>query len=112
MMSEVTLVQELVATTNIFGDGAEGCFGGDKCPRSGFGLDLRPVFQWPQAEAEEEKQDVRRRSIRRGQGRKPFLGGSDPVLRGFSAAQRLRRRGVATAQVYPADLLAPSPADL
>jgi hypothetical protein len=79
MMSEVMWLQELVATTRMFGEGAEGCFDGEKCARSGFGLDWRPVFQWPNAEDPGEEQHTWRRGIRKGPRRKPFWGGSDPL---------------------------------
>jgi hypothetical protein len=46
------LVQDLVAITRIFGDGAQGCFDGEISSRSDFGWDLRPVFHSPQIEAQ------------------------------------------------------------
>src|SRR5437016_3717824 len=93
MTSEVILFQEFVAVASIFEDGVQGCFDGEICPRSDSGLDLRPVFQWPPAQPKEKEHHSRRRSIRKGLRRKPFLGGSDPTLTGLAAAQRLRRRG-------------------
>jgi hypothetical protein len=44
MMSEVMWLQKLVATPNILGDGAEGCFDGEKCGRSGFGFGFAVSF--------------------------------------------------------------------
>jgi hypothetical protein len=92
-MSEVMLFQGLVATTSVFPDAAQGCLDGEKCPRSDFGLDLRPVFQWPHVQPQEQDQLNRRLSFRKGLRTKPFLGGSDPALSGLAAAQRLRRQG-------------------
>jgi hypothetical protein len=40
-----------------------------------------------------KERDERRRSIGAERGENRILGGSDPTLSGFSAAQRLRRRG-------------------
>jgi hypothetical protein len=57
-MTEVMLVQDLVAITRTFGDGAQGCLEGEISSRSDFGLDLRPVFHLTQIEAEEKKQDT------------------------------------------------------
>ena len=56
-------------------------------------LDLRPDFRWPQVEVAGKQRDERRRSIGTERGENRILGGSDPTLSGFAAAQRLRRRG-------------------
>src|SRR5882672_1847733 len=58
-----------------------------------FRVDLRRDFQWPQLEVARKEGDDRRRSIGTERGEDRILGGSDPTLSGFSAAQRLRRRG-------------------
>jgi hypothetical protein len=58
-----------------------------------FRMDLRPGFRWPQVQMVGKERDERRRSIRTERGENRILGGSDPTLSGFSAAQRLRRRG-------------------
>src|SRR5712692_8606026 len=58
-----------------------------------FRVDLRPGFHWPQVEVARKERDDRRRSIGVERGENRILGGSDPTLSGFSAAQRLRRRG-------------------
>jgi len=62
-------------------------------PKAAFRVDLRPGFQWPQVEVARREGDDRRRSIGVERGENRILGGSDPTLSGFSAAQRLRRRG-------------------
>src|SRR6266478_7167716 len=62
-------------------------------PEAAFHVDLRPGFQWPQVEVARTEGDDRRRSIGAERGENRILGGSDPILSGFSAAQRLRRRG-------------------
>src|SRR5712691_11080184 len=62
-------------------------------PEAGFHVDLRPGFRWPQVEVARTEGDDRRRSIGAERGENRILGGSDPTLSGFSAAQRLRRRG-------------------
>src|SRR5580704_7162414 len=64
-----------------------------RCPEAGFHLDLGPDFLWPQVEVARKEGDDRRRSIGVERGEDRILGGSDPTLSGFSAAQRLRRRG-------------------
>src|SRR5216684_2662156 len=61
-------------------------------PEAAFRVDLRPGFQWPQLEVARTEGDDRRRSIGVERGENRILGGSDPTLSGFSAAQRLRRR--------------------
>jgi hypothetical protein len=61
-------------------------------PEAAFRMELRPDFQWPHVEVAEKERDDRRRSIRTERGENRILGGSDPTLSGFSAAQRLRRR--------------------
>jgi hypothetical protein len=61
-------------------------------PEAAFRVDLRPGFQWPQVEVARSEGDDRRRSIGVERGENRILGGSDPTLSGFSAAQRLRRR--------------------
>lgn len=86
-------VQELAAITNIFEYAAQGCFEGEVSSRSDFGLDLRPVFHLPQIELEERQQDASGEAFGGERGENRFLGGSDPTLSGFSAAQRLWRRG-------------------
>src|SRR5229473_4846355 len=58
-----------------------------------FRMDLRPDFRWPQVEVAGKERDDRRRSIGTERGENRNWGGSDPTLSGFSAAQRLRRRG-------------------
>src|SRR5262249_48390631 len=93
MMAEVLFPQELGARTPPNGAGPKGRLRDAKPAVVGFCLDLRPVFQWPLSEAAGAERDNRRRSSGTGPRRKPFLGGSDPTLSGFSAAQRLRRRG-------------------
>src|SRR5712664_4796808 len=62
-------------------------------PKAAFRVDLRPGFHWPQVEVAGREGDDRRRSIGAERGENRILGGSDPTLSGFSAAQRLRRRG-------------------
>jgi hypothetical protein len=42
---------------------------------------------------QQKQKDTRRRSGKADQGENRSLGGSDPVLRGTEAAQRLRRQG-------------------
>jgi len=62
-------------------------------PEAAFRVDLRSGFQWPQVEVARTEGDDRRRRIGVERGENRILGGSDPTLSGFSAAQRLRRRG-------------------
>jgi hypothetical protein len=62
-------------------------------PGATFRLDLQPEFRWPQIEVPKKERDEQRRSAEAERGENRILGGSDPTLSGFSAAQRLRRRG-------------------
>jgi hypothetical protein len=62
-------------------------------PEAAFRVDLRPAFRWPHVEVARKEGDDRRRSLGVDGGEKRILGGSDPTLSGFSAAQRLRHRG-------------------
>jgi hypothetical protein len=55
--------------------------------------DLRPDFQWPQLEVAGKERDDRQLIVGAERGEDRILGGSDPTLSGFPAAQRLRRRG-------------------
>jgi len=64
-----------------------------KGSEAAFRMDLRPDFRWPRAEVAGKERDEQRRSIGAERGEDQILGGSDPTLSGFSAAQRLRRRG-------------------
>jgi len=80
-------------------------------PEAAFRVDLRPGFHCPQVEVAGREGDDRRRSIGAERGENRILGGSDPTLSGLRAAQRLRRRGVATAQVVQHSS-SPSPAEL
>src|SRR5258708_13152785 len=67
-------------------------FGTRGGPEAAFRVDLRPGFQWPQVEVARTEGDDRRRSIGVERGENRILGGSDPPLSGFSAAQRPPRR--------------------
>src|SRR5882724_1192422 len=67
--------------------------GTERGPEAAFRVDLRPGFHWPQVEAARKERDDRRRSIGVERGENRILGGSDPILSGLEAAQRLRRRG-------------------
>jgi hypothetical protein len=80
-------------------------------PEAAYRLDLRPDFRWPQVEAAMKEGDERRRSMGLERGENRILGGSDPTLSGFSAAQRLRRRGRYRPSC-PSEFLDPSPAEL
>lgn len=93
MIDQIFLFQGLRTNTCVLPHGAEGGFEGEKRPRIVFCFDLRRAFYWQRVQPQEQERHNRRRSLRRGPRRKPFLGGSDPTLSGFSAAQRLRRRG-------------------
>jgi hypothetical protein len=93
MRVEVMSVQEFAVTTNILEYAVQGCFEGERTSRSDFGLDLRPVFHLPQIEPEKKQRDASDEAFGEERGENCFLGGSDPTLSGFSAAQRLRRRG-------------------
>ena len=62
-------------------------------PEAAFHMDLRPDFRRLQGEVTGRERDERRRSIGAERGENRILGGSDPTLSGFSAAQRLWRRG-------------------
>jgi hypothetical protein len=86
------LIHELAAITSVLPGGAKGCFDDGICPRSDFCSVLRPVVHWPHAQPSGQHHYNRHQSIRKGRGRKLFLGGSDPTLSGLAAAQRLRRR--------------------
>jgi len=68
-------------------------------PEAAFRVDLRPGFHWPQVEVARTEGDDRRRSIGVERGENRILGGSDPTLDGFSAAQCLRHRGSLPPQV-------------
>jgi hypothetical protein len=99
MMTEVMLLQELIATTNIFGDGEQGCIEGEISSRSDFGLDLRPVFHLSQIEAEEKTEDTGDGAFGEERGENRFWAVATPLV-------RLGRRptpmapGVATAQRF------------
>lgn len=68
--------------------------GGSRKPAAtAFGLDLGQVSNDPAQKQQEKNQDTRRRSERVEGGENRFLGGSDHILSGLSAAQRLRRQG-------------------
>src|SRR5260370_10427569 len=62
-------------------------------PEEAFRADLWPDFRWPKVEVAGKERDDWRQSIGAERGENRILGGSDPTLSGFSAAQRLRRRG-------------------
>src|SRR5260370_24500396 len=62
-------------------------------PESGFRVDLRPGFHWPEVEVARTEGDDRRRSIGAERGENRILGGSDPTLSGLAAAHPPRRRG-------------------
>jgi hypothetical protein len=79
MRTEVKLVQELAAITNIFECAAQGCFEGEISSRSDFGLDLRPVFHLPQIEAEEKKQHTGDRAFGEGRGKTVFWAVATPL---------------------------------
>jgi len=64
-----------------------------KGSEAAFRMDLRPDFRWPRAEVAGKERDEQRRSIGAERGEDQILGGSDPTLSGFSAAQRHGRRG-------------------
>src|SRR5258708_26652997 len=76
-----------------FGAAQKDASGTRRGPEATFRTDSRPDFCWPQVEAAGKERDERRRSIGAERGEHRILGGSDPTLSGFSAAQRLRRRG-------------------
>lgn len=78
----------------------EDASGTRKPPEAAFRMDLRPDFQWPQVETARKEGDNGRRSLGVECGENQFLGGSDPTLDGFPAAQRLPAPGVATAQIF------------
>jgi hypothetical protein len=80
-------------------------------PEAGFRVDLQPGFQWPQIEVARTEGDDRRRSIGAERGENRILGGSDPTLSGFPAAQRLGAGG-RYRPGCPAEFLAPLPAEL
>ena len=111
MTSEVTLFQGIAEASQCPRGGRKGCFATAIFARSGFLLVLRPVFRWPQLEAPRNEQYTRRRSIGGEPGENCFLGGSDPILSGFSAAQRLRRPGSLPPN-GTSRFFAPSPAEL
>ena len=77
----------------------KGASGTMDCSEATIRLDLRPDFCWPQFEVPRKERHNRRRSVGVERGENKILGGSDPTLSGFSAAQRLRAPGVATAQL-------------
>jgi hypothetical protein len=79
MMTEVMLVQELVAILKIFGDGAQGCREGEISARSDFGVDLRPVFHLPQIEAQEKKQDTGDGALGEKRGENRFWAVATPL---------------------------------
>jgi hypothetical protein len=84
------ILGQRMRSSGVVNDDASGARRG---PNGAFRMDLRPDFRWPQLEEERKEGDDRRRSVRADGGENRFLGGSDPTLSGFSAAQRLRRRG-------------------
>lgn len=92
MTRQIIFFHELGTNTCLFWDDAKGRFDGGKRPRIVFRMGLRPVFHWPQVQPQEQERPNRRRSSQEGARKKPFLGGSDPTLCGFRAAQRLRHR--------------------
>jgi hypothetical protein len=82
-----------------------------RSPEATVRRDLRPDFQWPQLEVAGKERDDRQRSVGAERGKDRILGGSDPTLSGFSAAQRLRAGG-RYRPTCPTEFLAPSPAEL
>lgn len=69
-----------VAAQNAFaGISAKGRFAGKKRHRSTIRLVFRPAFRRPQSELPGNAGEDRRRRLRRDTGRKPSLGGSDPL---------------------------------
>jgi hypothetical protein len=71
----------------------KGASGTKDCSEATIGLDLRPDFRCPQFEVPKKEGDNRRQSIGMERGDNKILGGSDPTLSGFSAAQRHGHRG-------------------
>jgi hypothetical protein len=71
----------------------KGASGTMDCSEATIRLDLRPDFCWPQFEVPRKERHNRRRSVGVERGENKILGGSDPALSGFSAAQRHGRRG-------------------
>ena len=102
---------EVVTKTCFRTDSGEGCFGGENCHRSDIDLDLRSGFQPLAAEVPRQEQLKRRRNIRIGPGRKPFLGGSDPTLCGFQPPIAVGAGGRYRPSC-PAEFLTRSPAEL
>jgi len=81
------------ASALLFVHGKDGELDGGSHTGRGFCPEFTGVFQEPPSEILREEEHDRRRSVRRGTGRKLFLGGSDPILCGLAAAQRLWRQG-------------------
>ena len=98
MMREVMLGQELVATTNVFGDGAEGWFAGEESPRFDLGLDLRPVFQWPHGQPREEERNAGDGAYGEDGGQNRFWAVATPLGAAWQPPNAFGA-GVATAQV-------------
>lgn len=83
------MYSESCATELLFVGGGDGPSKGRKSPRCGLWSELRRGFRWAPREMPRGEEHGSRRSIRKGTGRKLFLGGSDPTLSGLAAAQRL-----------------------
>ncbi len=94
MMSEVVWLQGIAERSKSKSDGRKGRL-------LGHGYTPGELWAWICGQfstgrgrkVQEKNQDNRRRSVGMDGGENRFLGGSDPALSGFSAAQRLRRRG-------------------
>ncbi len=94
MMGEVVYLHTIAERSRSDPDGRKGCLLQHRnvsgeflswiCGRFSSGCGRR---------VQEKNEDNRRRSVGMDGGENRFLGGSDPTLSGFSAAQRLRRRG-------------------
>ena len=105
------LVQELAAIANNFEYAAQGCFEGERSSRSDFGLDFRPVFHLPQIEAEEKTQHTATERPEKSEEKTVFGAVATPLWTAFQPPNAFGAGGRYRPSC-PADLLAPSPAEL
>src|SRR6266481_6888453 len=94
MMSEMVCLQGIAERSRSDANSRKGCLLGHRdMPREFLAWSCAEFSAGRGRKMQERNEDNLRRSVGMDGGENRFLGGSDPTLSGFSAAQRLRRRG-------------------
>lgn len=94
MMSERMWIQSLAERRRKSSDGRKGCLlRRGNMPKQFLDWIWGQVSNGDRQKLEQKNEDARRRSEGMDGGEDRFLGGSDPILSGLAAAQRLRRQG-------------------